>query len=116
MMQSGERGFTDAMAQLCLAPTVEFGLVICCFTPVEGARAGDSIEVGVSVDELAPWPQAPPHWIHLSSDIRFERTNSQPSSKPGWLMHSRNVAGWGDAEPAVGWTSHLQAVLSEAIS
>ena len=115
-MQSGERGFTDAMVQLGLAPTAEAGLVICCFTPVEGARAGESIEVGVSVDELAPWPQAPPHWIHLGSDIHFPRTNSQPSSKQGWLMHSRNVAGWGDAEPAAGWTSHLQAVLGEAIS
>ena len=115
-MQPGERGFTDAMAQLGLAPRVELGLIICCFTPVEGARAGESIEVGVSVDELAPWPQAPPHWIHLSSDIRFPRTNSRPSTEPGWLMHSRNVAGWGDAEPAAGWTSHLQAVLGEAIS
>ena len=116
MMQPGERGFPDAMAQLGLAPTVEAGLIICCFTPVEGARAGDSIEVGIAVDELAPWPQAPPHWIHLSSDIHFLRTNSRPSSKSGWLMHSRNVAGWGDTEPAAGWTSHLQAVLSEAIS
>ena len=103
------------MAQLELQPTVEAGLVVCCFTPVEGARAGDSTQVGVSIDELAFWPMAPPHWIHLSSEIRFLRTNSQPSSKPGWLMHSRNVSGWGDAEPQIGWTSHLQAVLSEAI-
>ena len=115
-MQSGERGFIDAMAQLGLKPRLDAGLIICCFTPVEGARAGDSIELGVSVDELAPWPQVPPHWIHLSSDIRFLRTNSRPSSRSGWLMHSRNIAGWGDAEPAAGWTSHLQAVLSEATS
>ena len=115
-MQSGVQGFIVAMAQLGLAPTVEAELIVCCFMPVEGARAGDSVDVGVSIDELAPWPQAPPHWIHLSIDISFLRTNSRLSSRSGWLMHSRNVTGWGDAKPAVGWTSHLQAVLSEATS
>ena len=115
-MQSGAQGFIDAMAELGLAPTVDAELIVCCFMPVDGARAGYSVEVGVSIDEVAPWPQAPPHWIHLSSEISFLRTNSRPSSRSGWLMHSRNVAGWGDVEPAVGWTSHLRAVLSEATS
>ena len=93
----------------------EAGLVICSITPVAGACASSSLEAGVSVDELGGWPQVPPHWIHLPSEIKFASTNSQSSPKAGWLRHSRNCAGWGDAPPAVCWTAHLQAVLIEAI-
>ena len=99
LMQPGERGFTDAMAQLGLAPRVEFGLVICCFTPVEGARAGESIEVGVSVDELAPWPQAPPHWIHLRQRHSLP-ANEQPA------VHKAGVV---DAQPQRCWVGRCRA-------
>ena len=109
------QAFMDDMAKLGLSPEEEAGLVICRVIAVGGARAGNVVEVGVAVDELASWPQAPPHWIHLPADIEFARTNSQPSPKPGWCKHSRNSAGWGDAPPAVCWAAHLQAVLHEAI-
>ena len=112
MMKPPAQAFVDAMTKLGLSPTVEAGLVICRITPAAGARAGNSVEVGVSVDELGYWPQAPPHWIHLPPDIKFASTNSQDSPKAGWLQHSRNSAGWGDAPPEVCWTAHLQAVLS----
>ena len=109
------QAFVDDMARLGLAPAEESGLVICHLAPVGGARAGSVVEVGVAIEEVANWPQAPPHWIHLPADIKFARTNSEPSPKPGWRKHSRNSAGWGDAPAAVCWAAHLQAVLDEAI-
>lgn len=101
------------MAERGLSPVVEAELVVCRITPADGARAGRPVEVGAAVDELGGWPQVPPHWIHLPADVRFAGTNSENSAKTGWLRHSRNPAGWGDAPPGVCWTAHLQAVLSE---
>ena len=114
MTGPGLQGFVDAMSQLGFEATLEDGLVICRVTPVDGAHAGESIEAGVAVDELNLWPQAPPHWIHLRADIKFSRTNCRPSPRSGCAMHSRNVAAWGDAEPGIGWSSHVRAVLGEA--
>ena len=107
--------FINAMAELGLSPTREAGLVICQITPDGGARADSVIEVGVSKDELTSWPLAPPHWIHLPADIKFTKTNTEPSSKSGWLKHSRNIPAWGNAPPATDWEKHLHAVLREAI-
>ena len=115
-MEPGVRRFFEDMAGLGLNPSVEAGLVTYQITAVEGAYAGVGVETGVSVDELTPWPQAPPHWVHFSASINFRVTNSQTSPKAGWLMHSRQISGWGDAPPAIGWCSHVRAVLSEAIS
>ena len=115
-MEAGIQRFIEDMAKSGLACEVEAGLVIYRITPVDGAYAGVSVETGVGGDELRPWPQAPPHWIHLPSGIAFPRTNSGSSPKPGWLMHSRDLRGWGDAPPAIGWLSHVRAVLSEAIT
>ena len=115
-MEAGVRRFIDDMTKSGLDCEVESGLVIYRITPVDGAYAGVPVETGVGAGELRPWPQAPPHWIHLPSDIVFPRTNSDRSPKPGWLMHSRDLRGWGDAAPAICWLSHVRAVLSEAIT
>lgn len=114
-MQPPVEAFVDAMAGLGLCPRVEAELVVCEVTPAAGAHAGTCVEVGVAVSELGDWPHAPPHWVHLPSAVRFSSTNSQPSPKTGWLQHSRNSAGWGDAPAAVCWHAHLQAVLSETV-
>ena len=114
-MQPPVQAFVDSMAKLGLSPVVEAELVICRIIPVAGARSSRTVEVGAAVDELGGWPQVPPHWIHLPADVRFASTNSENSAKAGWLRHSRNSSGWGDAPPEVCWTAHLQAVLSEAI-
>ena len=106
--------FIDDMTEIGLTPTVEDELVVYRVTPVDGARAGTPVETGISLEELGPWPQVPPHWVHLPASVRFPQTNSQPSPRAGWLMHSRQIAGWGDAAPAVAWVSHIRAVLSEA--
>lgn len=115
-MRSGVQGFVDDMTELGFAPTVEAELVIYGVEAINGAHAGSKVETGVSTDELDRWPQMAPHWIHLPAGIRFSETNSQPSPKSGWLMHSRDLKGWGDAAPAINWASHVRAVLSGAIA
>ena len=113
-MQAEVQRFIADMTELGLAPEVEAELVVYRVTPIDGAYAGTHVVTGVSVDELSSWPQVPPHWVHLPASVRFPQTNSQPSPKSGWLMHSRQITGWGDAPPAVEWASHIRAVLSEA--
>ena len=115
-MEPSIQRFIDDMTALGLIPRVEAELVIYQITPIDGAHAGVVVETGVSSVELSLWPQAPPHWVHFPASINFRRTNSQPSPKPGWLMHSRQISGWGDAPPGICWSSHLRAVLSEAIA
>lgn len=113
-MNQGVQGFIDELIQHGFDPRVELGLIVYRVTPVEGAHSGTALETGVSTDELTPWPQAPPHWIHLPGGIKFSNTNSDTSSKPGWLKHSRQLDGWGDAPPAICWVSHVRAALGEA--
>ncbi len=113
-MRSGVQGFMDEMTEFGFAPTVEAELVIYGVTAIDGPHAGNVVATGVSIDELVSWPQTPPHWIHLPSDITFPETNSQDSPRSGWLMHSRDLRGWGDAAPGINWASHIRAVLSQA--
>ena len=114
-MALGIQAFLDEMDEFGLFPRAEAGLVICCFTPIDGFRAGSQVEVGVSDDELHSWPQMPPHWIHLPNDIEFVHTNAEPSPKEGWLKHSRDCPGWGDSPPSRCWIAHVQYVLGEAV-
>ena len=115
-MQTGVEAFMQAMTELGFEATLEAELVLYQVQPVDGAHAGKPIETGVAIDELEPWPQVPPHWLHFPSGVRFSRTNSQPSSKSGWLMHSRQITGWGDAPAGIAWASHVRAVLCEAVA
>lgn len=117
MTGSGVEGFVDDMTRLGLQPRVEAGLVLYRVEPVDGARAGTPVETAVAINELARWPQVPPHWIHFLGDVTLSRTNSQPSPRPGWIMHSRQITGWGrDSDPGRGWAGHVRGVLSEATS
>ena len=115
-METGVARFVDDMTKAGFDIAVEAEVVTFRITPVDGAHAGTPVDTGVSSDELDPWPQAPPHWVHFADSVGFSHTNPQPSPKSGWLMHSRDLAGWGDAPPAVCWASHVRAVLGEAIS
>ena len=107
--------FIQDMTELGFETTLEAGLVIYKVVAVDGAYAGRPVETGIGTGELEPWPQVPPHWLHFPPDVRFSSTNSSPSSKSGWLMHSRQITGWGDASAGVAWASHVRAVLSEAV-
>ena len=115
-MNKGVQKFIDDMASAGFPTKAEGEVVTFQIVPVDGAHAGCSVDTGVSTGELDPWPQAPPHWVHFPSGVTLSRTNSQASPKAGWLMHSRNLADWGDAPPAISWASHVRAVLSEATS
>ena len=116
LMQDGVQGFVNRMAELDCEPYAEGELVICLVTPVGGAHDGCPVKTGVGVDELASWPMVPPHFIHLPDNIRFPRPHHSLSPKPGWLMHSRGIPGWGKAAPGVDWVSHVRAVICEAIA
>jgi hypothetical protein len=116
-MKAGLDGFVETMTQLGLCPRVEAGLVIYGIEPVDGFRAGAVVETGVAVEELVRWPLVPPHWIHLPDTLQLARTNSQPSARAGWQMHSRQIKEWGhERSPGASWASHVRGVLSEAKS
>ena len=100
-MQSSVEGFIRDMTVLDIEATLEADLVLCNVVAVDGAHAGKAVAVGVAVAELGQWPQVPPHWLHFPSSVRFSRTNYSQSPKAGWLMHSRQIAGWGDAPAGV---------------
>ena len=116
-MNPGVEQFMGAVTELGLLPTTKAELVVCRVTPLAGPYAGTVVEVGVAVDELRSWPQAPPYWVHLPRHVGFSNTrSSKPSTKGGWLCHSRQISGWGRYPPASGWHSHIQAVLRDATS
>lgn len=111
----GVDGFVNGLRRCGLEPIVEAGVVTFTVEALTGAHAGRTVSTGVSIDELAGWPAIPPHWVHFPGDITFSRSNTQGSSIPSWLKHSRQIAGWGNAaEPAQAWISHVRAVLGEA--
>lgn len=113
--ETGQRGFLTGLRRCGCDAKERNGVVVFSVVPVGGGYAGQSIETGVRVDDLAGWPSAPPHWVHLPGAVSIGRTNKKPSPIPGWLMHSRKIAGWGDAEePAQAWLAHVRAVLEES--
>lgn len=114
-MQDGVQDFISRMKELGLDPVTEAGLVIYQVLSVNGSKAGCIVKTGVDISELEGWPRLPPHWIHLSDSINFINTNTEPSSKSGWIKHSRNCNDWGDIEPGIRWLSHVSSILSEAI-
>lgn len=115
-MQDGVQGFVNRLTELNCEPNTESDLVIYLVTPVGGVHDGCPVKTGVGVDELALWPMTPPHFIHLPDNIRLLHPPYSSSTKSGWLMHSRRIAGseWGKADPGVDWISHVRAVICEA--
>ncbi len=112
---TGLDGFLAGLRRCGLEPVVEAGVVTFVVEPFSGARTGMPVETGVDVGELAIWPAAPPHWVHFPSDARFVHSNTQPSSKPGWTKHSRQISRWGNAAaPAQAWVAHARSVAGEA--
>jgi len=107
--------FVEGLRQLQTEPEVRDGRVIYRVEPVEGRHAGELVETAVEVAELACWPLAPPHWIHLAAEVTLPATNSQQSTRSGWVRHSRQVRGWGgDAYPERAWVAHVRGVLGVA--
>jgi hypothetical protein len=107
--------FTAGLSRLGANPERRGGLVVYQVESVAGHLPGEVIQTGVEIAELAGWPLAPPHWVHLPADLTFAHTNSQPSEQCGWVRHSRQIAGWGtDSDAAQGWLAHVRGVIGEA--
>ena len=114
---TGLDGFLASLQRCCVEAVVQAGVVAFAVEPVAGARAGTAVQTGVGVDELATWPAVPPHWVHFPDDVRFPASNTQPSSRPGWTKHSRNIQRWGNAaEPAQAWLAHVRKIAGEAVA
>jgi len=112
----GVEAFVAALEEFGAEPVVESALVIYTIIPVTGALVGRAVRTGVSVDEVAPWPTAPPHWIHLPSDVAFAATNAGGSPMDGWASHSRDILAWGTAQvPVAAWLAHVRGVLGGAV-
>lgn len=114
-VETGAEGFVAGLRRYGCEPETRHEVIVFDVIAVGGSHAGQIIECGVTVGELSAWPGVPPHWVHLPASVTIARTNSQPSPVPGWLMHSRNIAGWGNAsDPAQAWIAHARSVLEEA--
>jgi hypothetical protein len=114
-MEAGEEGFLAGLRRCGCEPENRGDVVVFGTVAIGGTHAGEIVETGVSVGELSAWPGVPPHWVHLPASVAIARTNSQPSPVHGWLMHSRNITGWGNAEePAQAWIAHARSVIEEA--
>ncbi|MGB3441501.1 MAG: hypothetical protein WBA97_22360 [Actinophytocola sp.] len=116
VVNTGLDGFVAALHLLGADPHVQSDVVIYTVTPISGALAGRAVRTGVGVEEVAPWPAAPPHWLHFPADVTFGATNSRNSSLPGWRAHSRDIGTWGVAQvPAAAWLAHVRGVLGGAM-
>lgn len=115
IVATGVTAFIAVLEEYGAEPEAESGLVTYKITPVGGALAGRTFRTGVAAEEAAPWPAAPPHWIHLPASVTFRATNSRPSSKTGWTAHSRDIPAWGTATvPVAAWLAHVRGVLGDA--
>lgn len=113
---TGVEAFVAALDEFGAEPVVMSTLVTYAVTPVVGALAGRTVRTGVSVEEVAPWPASPPHWIHLPLEVKFAATNTGGSPRPGWVAHSRDIKGWGTAQtPVAAWLAHVRGVLGGAV-
>lgn len=111
------QAFIDGLARCSCSAKVDNGVVKFSVPAVVGSHIGDQIETGVGVDDLAGWPIAPPHWVHFPDWVQIGKTNARSSQQEGWLMHSRNIVGWGTAEePAQEWLAHVQSVLGGVVA
>ncbi len=113
---AGADGFRAALLARNTPSTTVGDVVVHNLDIVTGALAGHTVRVGVGVDELAPWPVNPPHWIHLPPEINFAVTNAQASQVEGWIKHSRQIDAWGRvADPMTEWLAHVRRALGDAI-
>jgi len=114
-MTTGVDGFIAGLRRCGTDATVNTGIIV--FTVVAAGRSGPlTTQTGVAAAELEAWSAVPPHWAHFPAAAQFTHTNSRPDETlPGWIRHSRQINGWGDAEePAQAWLAHLRRILLDA--
>jgi len=112
----GVDGFVAGLRRCGLTPVLDCAVVTFEVEVLGGPHTGRLVPTGVGVPELEAWPAVPPHWVHLPTDVPLTRTNSDVNETLfGWVRHSRQIAGWGDAEePTQAWVAHVRGVLAEA--
>jgi hypothetical protein len=116
MASTGLEAFVAALKEYGTDPQVQSALVTYTVTPVAGVLAGQAVRTGVNVEEVAPWPAAPPHWIHLPAEVALAATNAGESPMHGWRAHSRDIPAWGTAHvPVAAWLAHVRGVLGGAV-
>ncbi len=116
----GTRGVEAFVADLAVQgcePVLGDTVVRYRVAPTSGARAGESIETAVEIEELHGWPATPPHWVHFRADITFARTNVRDDHcEPGFRRHSLAISAWKlDREPILIWLAHVRGVLAGAV-
>lgn len=113
--RDGVVGFIADLADCGIDAVVDGPVVRYCLVPIEGALAGTAVTTAVGVAELASWPAAAPHWVHLPPGIAFAHTYTQAQdSLPGWLCHSRNIGTWtAEGHPGQKWLAHVRSVLGQ---
>ena len=116
IITTGVGAFVTALEEFGADPIVESTLVTYTVTPVAGVLAGRAVRTGVIKEEVAPWPVAPPHWIHLPAHVAFVSTNVGGSPLSGWVSHSRDIPARGTASvPVAAWLAHVRGVLGGAV-
>ena len=113
-VDSGQAAFEGGLAAQGIETEMRGPLVVYRVEPLVGALAGQAVETGVAVDELSGWPTAPPHWIHVSNDLKI--AGAQDSALAGWFRYSRPHPGRLDAaqNPAQAWIAHVREFLGQA--
>ena len=116
LSETGEDVFLAGLRRCGCEPANQSEVIVFTIVAITGLMAGQEVETGVAINELSAWPSVPPHWVHLPASVGIAHSNTQASPVQGWLMHSRNIAGWGDAaEPAQAWIAHVRSVVGEAL-
>lgn len=113
--RDGVDGFIADLADCGIGAVIDGPVVRYSLVPVDGALAGTAVDTAVGVAEVAAWPAAAPHWIHLPPGISFSHTYTQPQdSLPGWICHSRNIVQWTpEGHPGQKWLAHVRSVLGQ---
>ncbi len=113
----GIDGFVAGLAAQGIETDRRGDLLIYRVTAVSGCHAGEAIETGLLVDELAGWPNVPPHWVHLPDTVELPGSSREVSGHiDGWSRYSRPCPGRPDAStaPARDWVAHVRGLLGSA--
>ena len=82
----------------------------------------DDIETGVEIADIegrggsgGPWPDAPPHWVHLPETTRIDGYTGtcEPSVREGWQRYSYQVEWDAPGLHGIRWVRIVRGVLAQ---
>ena len=66
----------------------------------------------VGADPPADFPNIPPHWVHLPSDLALPEGKPRPSELgESWRKWSRQHPKWRASLGVPGWVAHVRSLL-----